>query len=226
MKHILIVLAISTLAGCADQQIEKAEERANKTTSRNSMVSIGNYADQLSKEYLSAAARVSGAQDAFAFLTLAAAGSVVVGAAGTTSDAVLAKRGVAGAMSSQLATRTSPKAAIQSIYQASKQLNCIATIAKIGDAFGVAPEAAAITLTQGAIDYVRISARERVVRDVADYSTVLGSLNSAVNRSGEEGIGGRSAGLRESAQSFDEFAKLLAKCTASNDPKPSVSNDS
>ncbi len=224
MKRVISIVAIAALSGCADHQIKLAETRAHQDTSLISLSTAASYADRLSKEYMDAAAKVTNAQDAMAFLTLAAAGSVAVGAAGTTSNAVLAKRGVAGAMSSQVATRTSSKPAIQSIYQASKQLNCISTIAQIGATFGLDDDdtlqRVAVTLTHGAIGYVRISARESVVRDVADYSTVLGSLNTAIERSGGSD---RTVTLREASQSIDDFAKLLATCTATSDPKPTAS---
>lgn len=213
---------ILTLAACSDYQIRSAEQTVLPVKVED-LAGASQLAGDLSKAYIKAAANTSTVQDVFAFLTITAAGAVVVGSVGSTSDATLARRGAAGALSTTVARRAAPQTAITSIYQAAKQMNCISTVARIGSRISVEDAGAAADLTVGAIEYVRISARERVVRSVADYSEVFGVLSAGAEREAETSNARR--GLRNSASgnsmTWETYAKLLGKCTASTDPKPS-----
>jgi hypothetical protein len=210
------VLAILSASACSDRFMDEANAllAARQATT---LAELSLEARQLSDRYVDAAGKTRTVQDVFAFLTVAAAYSTVSGAVGDASEAVLARRALAGAASTQGARRLVPATAIRAIYIGARRLNCVSTAAGIGEALQLSDQddRAALAATIGSIDHIRILTREGLVREVEDFATVLAEFTEAA-RAGADPEAGRTAKLdtaRGADLKLDQYLKLLANCT-------------
>ncbi len=180
----IAVCCALAVSGCADDYLLEAERQVvngTSVTSGSSLNALSLYGWEMSAAYRSAARETITTQDVQSFLVFLAAGSFVTGAVGSASDAALANRAIAGAAVQQIGGRTAPRSAIQGMYVGAKRLNCIASVAKSGQY--TLPEGntqkAASALVFGAIEEVRITTRESLVREIADYDGLVTAITPA-----------------------------------------------
>lgn len=209
-------LSIMAVSACSDRFIDEADAPL-AARQASTLAELSLEARQLSDRYVEAAGKTRTVQDVFAFLTVAAAVSTVSGAVGDASEAVLARRALVGAASTQGARRLVPATAIRAIYNGARRLNCVSTAAGIGAAlqFTKSDRTAAVAATIGSIDHIRILTREGLVRDVLEFDAVLTEFGDAA-KAGPELNANRTKILdtsREADLKLDQYLKLLANCT-------------
>ena len=179
----VIVASLSFLSACADQFLDAAEGEISNRTSfgpTSSLVELSALSRNTSIAYRNAAKNTTSLQDVQSFLIFLAAGYFVKGSIGSASDAVLANRAIAGASIQQIGLRTAPRSSILGMYTGAKRLNCLSTVLRVGSIGldGKTAEAASV-VAFGAIEEVRITTRESLVRSVADYSALVTSITPA-----------------------------------------------
>ncbi|MEM6409093.1 MAG: hypothetical protein AAF700_11825 [Pseudomonadota bacterium] len=180
MRRFCAIALILLLCSCSDWTLDKEEGpvlTAGKPTPNSNFVEVGQYAADLSLAYKRAARQTSNIQDVESFLVFLAAGVFVQGAVGNASDIALANTAIGGAAIQQIGTRTVPKSSIRGIYIGAKRLNCLSTVAQVGSVF-IDPEKkptrfAVKALILGAVEEVRISTRESLVREIADFDGLV-----------------------------------------------------
>lgn len=218
MKAIWKGIAVCVVcAGCSDAALDRAEENL-PDRQMQSLAEYGKHASQLSSAYMKAASEVRTTQDALSFVVFAAAAATAYGAVDDVANTVLAKRAIAGAAAQQTGARLAPQSAIKGIYNGAKRLNCVATTAAIGEAKlkhvnEPGSYEAAMAATRGAIRHVQILTREALVREIADFDTLLSDFQAAAARDAESE---RERKL-SSAPELEAYLKYLAKCTDASD---------
>ncbi len=223
-RSIFFAALVLALSGCAEARLIEEETKvtaALNVSGTSNLETQAYYSQRLSKAYQQAALRASRDQDALAFVTIVSALSVVGGALGSTSDKALANRATVGATGSLIGNRTLSKSTIKGIYISAKRMNCIATTASIGRYLlaevGPNTKAAARAATFGAISEVQIISREALVRDVAEYSTIRSTLNTAISKSEAIRVNDLAMAKGADAKSFDlemlnQYLKMLDNC--------------
>ncbi|MCC5991581.1 MAG: hypothetical protein JJT99_03560 [Rhodobacteraceae bacterium] len=214
------------LGGCADSFLDDQEQKTRETSvikMESSLRAQSRHALQLSDAYAMAARRTTNAQDLAAFVTFLSAGAVVAGAVSGTSSSALAYRGLGGAVTNRTARRTVPKSAIKGMYTGAKRLNCISAAAEMGvhllsdpNTETTAPTIlAARAYTFAAINQVRLTTRESIVRDVADFNELLTGFREAVTAAREDTKAlGRDGTLPDpfDTKAFTTYVTVLAGC--------------
>ena len=137
-------------------------------------------------------------QDIQSALILTSAVSFIHGGVIGAPQNVLSNRALTGSSLWQAGKRVSPKTAIEGMYIGAKRLNCIATYASTF-ALETDNSAVAARLALGAIEEVKISTRESIVREVADFDTLVEALSNKVQH-------------RIKAQNLEGFATDLNAC--------------
>ncbi|WP_300054894.1 hypothetical protein [uncultured Roseobacter sp.] len=215
------------LSGCAEDNLFEAErqvvdrlqlDRKIQITPQSELTDLARYSRAMSVAYRNAARKTASTQDVQSFLIFVAAGSFVTGAVGSASDRALANRAIAGAGVQQIGLRTAPKSAISGMYTGAKRLNCIATVATVG--LHTLPsdektQKAASALVFGATEEVRITTRESLVREVADYAELVTALTPPPPT---EDVGALAAPQKPAIVTFSEnLEKCLKKKEESAD---------
>lgn len=205
-----IFLAIFFTSACADTFLDQAEERIPNRSSigpESDLLELAQYAGNLSNVYRGAARQTTDVQDVQSFLIFLAAGGFVKGAVGSASDSALANLAIGGAAVQQAGLRIAPKSAILGIYTGAKRLNCLATVSRVGrHTVGVRGSEAASALVFGAIEEVRILTRESLVREIADYDSLVTAFTPPQ--------GGPQIASAETSNSkaIENFSKALEEC--------------
>ncbi|MDD9978316.1 MAG: hypothetical protein OXQ30_11385 [Boseongicola sp.] len=174
MLKFLSALSIIALAACADGYLDDAELEVTPAEPSANWSQIEFYARGLSRAYVGAARKSTTTQDVQSFLVFLSAGVFVRGLVDGDSNAKLADSAIAGAASQQIGLRIAPKSAIVGMYVGAKRLNCIATVTSVGSlSFSGPTDIAARALAFGAIEEVKITTRESLVREIADYDKLV-----------------------------------------------------
>lgn len=224
LSIVAMVLCVG-LAGCAEQSLLKQEQAVldrSVISSTSNLKTMGIHSASLSVAYRQAAREATRGQDAAAVITYLAAAGFVSGAVGAASDTALANRGFVGVASSSLAGRTVSGTTIKGIYIASKRMNCVSTVARMGgfllDGSSRATKGMARAATYGAIEEVKIITRQALVREVAQFTTLRDNLLAGITLSEEQINGLRN--LREEGGpdvdfvSLNQYLGLLDNCLA------------
>lgn len=186
------LIAACLVGGCAENELRSADARVQALpeghvpilSSFQTLPELSNYAALLSESYRTAGVNIAFAQDATSLVTLLTAASAATGLADGVAERTIGRRATAGIFSGVLNVRYFDEQTIRSIYAASKQLNCVATLAGLASAY-VANDneagfvAAAPIATRGAIRQIQIMARESVVRDGEDFNTLFEAFKQA-----------------------------------------------
>jgi len=224
-RRIIFAMLLFSLSGCAETRLIQEEKKVLEdlnvqVSSTSDLKDQAIYSRSLSKAYQRAALRASRDQDAFAFVTIISAISVVGGALGSASDKALANRATVGATSSLVANRTLSKSTIKGIYISAKRMNCVATTASIGTSMlaEAAPgtQNAAKAATFGAIAEVQILSREALVRDVADYVKIRDELSAAMKKA-EFLRSANTSGENFDLNVLNQYLKMLGNCLTTID---------
>ncbi len=177
------------LLGCAEKNLREFESTALKTSSihwNSNLADMSRHSQELSEAYRGAAEKTARDQDIAAAITIVAAVGTVSGLVSDASTAAVSNRALVGATATTVATRTTPKTAIQGLYTASKRMNCVATTAQIGRYLLTGPAVSTKTrdsaraATFGAIAEIQIIAREALIRSVESFQTVRDNLINAI----------------------------------------------
>ena len=199
MKNPIITwVTVCVLSGCADQNIAESEKYLAPPAPEDGLVGVAKYAESLSKAYMEAANKTVRTQDIQSALILTSAVSFVHGGVIGAPQKVLSNRALTGSSLWQAGKRVSPNTAIEGMYIGAKRLNCIATYAST---FAMVTEnnAVAARLALGAIEEVKITTRESIVREVADFNSIVEALSKEVQE-------------RKSVQTLEGFATGLSMC--------------
>lgn len=183
MKISVPVAALAVLAACADVNLDRADREVSSIDLQSDLVAVSSHASQTSKAYMQAARRTAATQDLTSALVFLAAGKFVRGTVTGATDAVLADAAITGALAQQTGSTIAPKTAIEGIYTGAKRLNCISTVARVGN-LTLAGEnqntrLAAAAMALGAVEEVKITTRESVVREVAAYKQLVTDITPA-----------------------------------------------
>ena len=220
MRNILsLSLAVLVMSGCADRYLDKREGavlRLGKVSETSALLDQALFARRLSGAYLAAGQDTARSQDIASAVIILSAASVAVGALGSASDAALQNRALLGIGTQTVASRGVPQAAINALYNGAKRANCVATVSRIGIELladqSDATKRAARAATYGVIVEVQLITREGLVREVADYSSLLDDFSGALNierrATPESGI------PPEEEDAINKYLKLLSKCVA------------
>ncbi len=199
------------LGACADQYLLKEEKKvisAENVGPSSNLDTLAAFSRSMSVAYRSAARKTTTTQDVQSFLIILSAASFVHGAVGNVSDVALANRAIVGATTQQVGLRTAPKSAIIGMYTGAKRLNCIASVASVGTVTlptGLT-RVAASALVFAAIEEVRITTRESLVREVANYDALVTAIDPRPDLRAIESE--RSADMN----AIQDFSKKLAQC--------------
>lgn len=217
------------LAGCSAQNLDKAE--LNVDVRRDvTLQQLSDTAGNLSRAYVVAAKRTKTTQDVFSFLVFTSAATAVSGVVANAPKKEIAAAAIVGTAAQQGGARLAPKAAIDSIFDGAKRMNCISAVAALGQLTLVtdANAEAGVIATRWAIDHVRILTREKLTQEADTFSGMFGefeesvkdatgaTINSRVLTKGAIAVAERGA---EPDEKFKAFLALLDKCT-NNQPVP------
>ena len=223
----LIALIPFGLAGCAERILAKEESVVLGTDAATDLLvaqkgenvsllgQASNLATDLASAFFAAGVKASRTQDVINSGVYLAAGSVAVGALGGASDQALANRALTGIGLQSIGQNGLQKSEIQSLFEGAKQLNCIAGISRIHTRSELRDDEIAQQLVYAAMQDVRISARNVLVRDVETFANVLKTINDAIPSSGgaaETALDGATA----SPTTLSKFAKDLGGCITPN----------
>lgn len=242
MRITAMIFALAT-SGCADVYLDREERRAftdsdagfrptmlDQQNFRGTGTSLGHAAataNKLAEAYFQAARKSSRAQDITSGVVIISAASVVAGAVGSTSETGLADRALVGVGAETVARRGVSKVSIQSILKGAKTMNCISAVATIYSASdsGVRDSPLAKELTFAAIREVRVSVRDDIARDVADFSELVTAFKGAL----PEGVSGKSSqaftraelGPRATKADLEAYLARLSGCLT----KPKIADN-
>lgn len=223
-----LALVPIVLTGCAER-ILSAEESfvigssaatslsvASKRQDDSLLGQASQLADKLASAYFSAGVKASRAQDVVNAGVYLSAGSVVLGALGSTSDRILTNRALAGVGLQSIGQNGLQKAEVQSLFVGAKQLNCISGVTSIYSSTSaeIADSSIAQHLAFSAMQDVRISARNALVRDVESFADVLRNFTDVVQSNDDETESGRTADST-SLVPLNAFATKLGTCISS-----------
>lgn len=219
-KGFALISTMLLVAGCADHYLDISENEIVGRADYGAWSDIDElalYSRKLSIAYREAAKNTSTIQDVQSLVVFVAAGAFVSGIIKDISKTALANRALAGASAQQIGSRTAPKSAIIGMYIGAKRLNCISTVAYIGDvSFKGNTKIAAQALTYGAIEEVRITTRESLVRNIADYNQLVTDITPSelLNTASLTAEG------PPDQRQLDAFSAKLAKCLSKEADKP------
>ena len=208
----LIFAACSAMAvgACADQNLLDAEKAVmpKEIGPSSSLSALAAYSLKMSEAYRIAAQKTTTTQDVQSLLILLSAAAFVSGAVGSASDAALANRAIFGATTQQVGLRTAPKTAILGMYTGAKRLNCVSSVARVGTVTLTTDntKVAASALAFAAIEEVRITTRESLVREVADYDALVTAIDPSEAQ--VESVENAPA----DPKAIEAFAMQLAQC--------------
>ncbi len=223
----LIALIPFGLAGCAERILAKEESVilgtgaatnllvAQKGENVSLLGQASNLAADLASAFFAAGVKASRTQDVINSGVYLAAGSVAVGALGSASDQALTNRALTGIGLQSIGQNGLQKSEIQSLFAGAKQLNCIAGISRIHTRSNLKDDRVAQQLVYAAIQDVRISARNVLVRDVETFANVLKTINDAISRDGGEAEIALD-GTKPNPTTLSKFAKDLGGCITSD----------
>jgi hypothetical protein len=225
IKLLLMLLAPLAMAGCAEQILSQEEvlvigadaatnlSVAPKRQDDSLLGEASRLASELSSAYFSAGIRASRAQDVLNTGVYLAAGSTAIGALGSATDRVLTNRALAGVGLQSIGQNGLQQSEIQSLFTGAGQLNCIASVTSIysSTSSNLADSAIAQDLAYAAMQDVRISTRNALVRDVEGFGDVLQTFTDVVQSSGDEAELGR-VGDDTSPAPLEAFAAKLGEC--------------
>lgn len=234
-KKIVITLGFCMLVtSCAESKLLENEGkvlRSSKVSSKSNLETLGGHSAKLSLAYSKAAREAVGGQDIAAVITYLAAATFVSGAIGSASDRTLTNRALLGVGSTSIAGRTVSQGTIQGIYSAAKRMNCVSTTARMGgfllDGTNSATKGMARAATFGAIEEIRITTREALVREVADFETIRDDLLSGATLSEEQEKGLERFASLDATQPIDlillnQYLHLLDNCLGAPENVTSV----
>lgn len=235
MRKLPIAVVLYTLLmGCAERSLLKNENQVLETSvvnSKTNLRALGEHSAQLSIAYREAAREASDGQDIAAIVTYLAAASFVSGAIGSASDTALANRGLVGVGSSSIAGRTVSQATIKGIYTAAKRMNCVSTTSRMGgfllDGTTAATKGMARAATFGAIEEIKITTREALVREVADFTQIRDDLLAGTSLSDEQKAGLERLAELDAMQPVDivllnQYLNLLDNCLGATEAVTAV----
>jgi|SRR6056297_369234 len=213
------------LSGCADMALDEQEARVSRDQTidmSSTLASQSAHAQEMSLAYERAARSSATAQDIASFVVFLGAATAIGGAIGSASDTAIANRALVGAGSELLARRGVPETAIVAIYTGAKRMNCVGAMAMVGESLLSAEKkddptvAAAQAITFGAIREIMITTREGLVREVADFGTIVQDLSADTGVDLEEALRGanQEGQARFERDLFNTYVKLLSNCLA------------
>lgn len=216
------VFAFLLLGACSSQHLDQAE-LGTDTARDTTLAELSTTARELSAAYSTAAKRTKTTQDVLSFLVVTSAVAAVSGAVTDAPKEDIAAAAIAGTAAQQGAARMAPKAAIDSIYDGAKRMNCISAVAELGRLKLVADvdEQAAVIVTRWAIEHVRILTREKLTQDSATFTGMLGEYKTSLDQATGL-IQAERQGLKAMASidaretpgpDFTAYLELLDKCT-------------
>ncbi|MDA8586054.1 hypothetical protein N9L47_07235 [Rhodobacteraceae bacterium] len=225
MKKISITIGFCILVmGCAERSLLEKEGEVlslSQVDSRSNLKTLGEHSAQLSVAYREAAREASRGQDIAATITYLAAATFVSGAIGSASETTLANRAFLGVGSNSIAGRTVSQDTIEGIYVAAKRMNCISTTSRMGafllDGTNSATKGMARAASFGAIEETKITTREALVREVADFTQIRDDLLAGATLSEEQTDGLERLSRLETVKPIDiillnQYLNLLDNC--------------
>lgn len=251
--NFLCLAAVIGLSACADYRVVQAEKKSSLRIDAVEQpdghpATLAGYSAQarlLSVQYVTAAKKTQTTQDILSAILTIAAGKAVIDAVSDEADRKVAELIVAGGAARELGKRAAPKASIASMYGGATKMNCIAIGASLGASrngynlpSNAAAEFIAVEITKGAMFQVMIETRSGLVREVGDYSALLGSflkdVKTAADQAGTFNIDLR-AGDRSKVYpgveqklipGLEAYISYLAGCMSAKNPAASVPKES
>lgn len=229
MFRVSLISAFVLCSACSDYLLDQADKEVgvfsgDGVTRSMTLAEAAHSVDQLSQHYAATGRKVANWQDVYAFLVTGASLASATGLVKSASDEVLLKRAAVGVLASQTGARGTARLSITGIYTGAQQLNCIAAVARIGDAGNELADSQAVPLVISAARHVMYSTRKALAREPAAFEKTFKEFSDAF---GQQGVGvlPEREGARENREvekiPLAVFSKMLSTCTNS-DAKPPV----
>ncbi|MEJ6404798.1 hypothetical protein [Yoonia sp. 2307UL14-13] len=227
-KLFLMVFAPLAIAGCAEQILSQEEvlvigadaatnlSVAPKRQDDSLLGEASRLASELSSAYFTAGIRASRTQDLVNTGVYLAAGSTAIGALGGATDTALTNRALAGVGLQSIGQNGLEQSEIQSLFMGAGQLNCIGSVTSIysSTSSDLADSPIAQDLANAAMQDVRISTRNALVRDVEGFGEVLQTFTNVLPTVDDEAELGRVVDDTPPAP-LEAFAAKLGACISS-----------